>query len=108
MRRAQVWGCAAVLGQGRVRGLSLLLLLLEPRQAEEQAEDGLQITIPDLFCRQALDVDSFGCEETEAGVDVLDLTVNLAVVSMPGLNFPSLKQPIKLPAESNYEDPIFC
>lgn len=29
--------------------------------------------MPPTLCRQALDVDSFGCQETEAGVDVLDL-----------------------------------
>lgn len=38
------------LGQVRLRvlPLGLLLLLLEARQAEEEAEDGFQITIPDL------------------------------------------------------------
>lgn len=29
--------------------------------------------MPPTLCRQALDVDPFGCQETEAGVDVLDL-----------------------------------
>lgn len=38
------------LGQVRLRvlPLGLLLLLLEAGQAEEEAEDGFQITIPDL------------------------------------------------------------
>lgn len=31
------------------------------------------VDVPPTLCRQALDVDSFGCQESEAGVDVLDL-----------------------------------
>lgn len=51
------WGAALVaqrrvgaLGQVQLRvlPLGLLLLLLEAGQAEEEAEDGFQITIPDL------------------------------------------------------------
>lgn len=96
------WGVGA-LGQVRLRvrvlPLGLLLLLLEAGQAEEEAEDGFQITIPDLcvsgrrtvviiiiittqgwgagarltFSRQTLGVDSFGRQEGEAGIDVLNL-----------------------------------
>lgn len=88
MRRvAELGRGAALVAQGRVsalglgRGregrlgvlpLDLLLLLFVAGQAEEEAEDGFQIAIPNLFCRQTLDVDSFGCQETEAGIDVLN------------------------------------
>lgn len=96
MRRgAELGRSAAVLGQRRVWGLPLLLLL-ELGQTEEQAQDGLQIPITDLcgtnrrelkryclifkkmckeltFCGQALDVDSLRCQKTEADVDVLNL-----------------------------------
>lgn len=75
-------GGVGVLGLGRwwqsglgVQPLGLLLLLLllfVAGQAEEKAEDGFQIAISNLFCRQTLDVDSFGCQETEAGIDVLN------------------------------------
>lgn len=74
---------AGLLAQGRLRalglgvkvGLGVLavgLLLLVARQAEEEPQNGLQIPIPDLFCRQILYVDSFGCQETEAGINVLN------------------------------------
>lgn len=52
--------------------LGLLLLLFVAGQAEEEAEDGFQISIPNLLRRQTLNVDSFGCQETEAGIDVLN------------------------------------
>lgn len=88
MRRlAELGRGAALLGQGGmcalglgcgweswmgILPLSLLLLLFVAGQAEEEAEDGFQIAIADLLCRQTLDVDSFGCQETEAGINVLN------------------------------------
>lgn len=70
-------GGALAVGRELRRGLGVtlvvvLLLLLVAGQAEEEAQDGFQIPVADLLCRQTLDVDSFGCQESETGIYVLN------------------------------------
>ena len=51
--------------------LKHLLLLLVPRELEEQAQDGFQVALPDLPGLDVLDCDTLGQEEVQAGLDIV-------------------------------------
>ena len=51
------------------RGRELFLLLLELGELEEEAEDGLEVAVVDLFWGDILHRDTLGQEEAKAGLD---------------------------------------